>query len=365
MRVTTAIGLLLVASRNRSKYARTTCHSIDHPMCDHVMKRLTLLSSPPLSRGKWLLTIAAGFLALFTCTNLCLAQAKNLKDAISRADSLLAGYQNGVPPYHLHYDLTETSMTGQITTGTYDSWFVDPTHNRNRLVMGSYFWDATMDGASLVRHTSGQRSLRLQEFYWLWSRPKLVIDDLSDQKSIPGLKKINTSLGPELCASTTYSELCFDGNRGNYVRASAGNLTAVYAQWRPIGLRFFPTDVALFHKKVMIFHAIGSVEPFQDTSGILDVTKQTYPSPDDPIRPYPKLLHSSVSKSDSYGYALVKIWVDNQGNVAKFLLLDADEKSIADAALRTVQTFKYVPAQLAGQPTASETTYLYSTWGGN
>lgn len=303
--------------------------------------------------------------AILAAPNPCHAQAKNLKDAITQADSLLTGSKDDLTGYHLHYDLTETSMTGETTTGTYDVWFVDPKHNRTQLVMEPYFWDSTLNDSALVRHSGGQESLRVHEFNWLWPRPESVIDDLSRQHGIQNLMKRSNRAGPQLCAISTYSELCFDKDRGNYARARMGYLTAIYGNWRPIGTRFFPTDISLFHKKAEIFHAIGSIEPFKDTTGILDVNKHTYPAPDAPFGPYPRLIQESASQIDSIGYALVKVWVDDEGKPTKYLLLDADEKSIADAAARSVRTLKFVPTRVDGRPVPSETTYLYRSRGGH
>jgi hypothetical protein len=316
-----------------------------------------------IPRLRIVLLLVMGSLALISPRDSS-SQSKDLKQVLAHADSLIAYQQADQTPYHLHYDLVSTGMDGQTTNGTFDFWFVDRQHQREWITIGSYYWDWTKVGEAVTSNTAGFEPLRIMEFFWYWRRPYAVIDEMSDLQALPGMKKVKTKLDVELCAADTFSEVCVNATLGNYVRAREGALSAVYAQWRPVGNRFATTDFALFQKKKMIFHAVGTIEPMKDADTVFDQSKRTYPSPPEKDKLEPKLIHHTQSIAEAYGSALVHVWVDSHGNVTNVELMDADEKSVAGAALRTAKTCKYIPAERNGSPVPSETTYLYTTWGG-
>jgi hypothetical protein len=292
-----------------------------------------------------------------------LAHSNKLKDAIIRGDALIAASQKELPPYHLHLDLIAIGGDGKTTNGTYDYWFVDPQNHRFRLVMGTYYRDTTVVRVAESYHSAGFEPLRIDEFFWYWRSPYGVKDEMTDQAFLPRMSRNKTKAGDELCAQTIYSKLCVDAAKGFYLQAQEGNLTALYDKWTPVGSRFVPLDLTLYHKKKLILHAIGSLGPVGDSATLLDVTKQTYPSPPEIDPPTPKTLRCVHSVADLYGYAKVHLWIDDKGNISRLQLMDSDEKALDGFAVRTAQTCKFMPAEIKGSTVPSETTYLYATWG--
>jgi hypothetical protein len=162
------------------------------------------------------------------------------------------------------------------------------------------------------------------------------------------------------------AELCFDPATGFPSTATVDNERIVYEEWVQFNGKSFPSRLALYRGNRLQMEAITTVTPLDDPN---DALFHELPG----VEPSPNRIPASredqyqiLSRGHlnafSYGEALVKVHVDERGHVQHAEVIDADDRSLAKAALAAAKELVYMPQEIDGHRVSFDTTYWVDHW---
>jgi hypothetical protein len=300
----------------------------------------------------------------------------NLANAADRMiASATAHNENLKAPYHERYELTMVDYKGQKHTGSMESW-ISQAGFRMEMHTDTYSEVHVTDFASGRRWESyeGIEPLRLIEFNWDRVLPRNVVNYmLHGGGTIPGLKSESAADRQLTCAGIPgMAQMCFEQSTGFIVSGRLNAQHVEYQGWKKADTwKYRVSTLHILHDTSLLVEAklaVASMEFSDDVFKQIDGLREVAPMSSSGyyIAPHPVPIHgilvrgTSISGRGLSGYAQVRVWVDQQGQVTRAEVEDADDAQIAAAALESAQKKVYQPWRDNGQPSAFETTVFSS-----
>jgi hypothetical protein len=295
----------------------------------------------------------------------------------ARADALLQHAReltnirsSGSPSFHLKATFSLPGKDLETLQGTYTEWWVSATQWRREITIGDMrqievsgqgkYWIIFPDGyphqAEKLPPLVAVLPPVSQTFDFVevseHTNAGLVADCAYTKPVIPGLQ---SSLCFEKSSGLLMQEVSPEKRQDNIVRYSCG-----FRTFRRFGDRLFPRDLTCFedrHKTITVAVTDLSFEPnpdpvlFGPVPGAPEIPqcsgKVAYPNQ---VRwgltmtPTPDQIPGHVP--------MVKVWlvVDTKGEPQDIRIMDIPREGWADALLKGIQTWRYVPGTCDGKP---------------
>jgi len=283
-------------------------------------------------------------------------------------------------PLHLRYELKITDYKNKPHTGTYETW-ISKDGVRTAIHTDAYDESDLTKGNSVWATEKGLRPLRIMEFaevHWM-DRVALVMAMRGDQKM-----KARTVDGVSLTCGgqDDRGAVCFDPATGYVALAIRDTEKVAYEDWKQVGPLHLATTVRKSFGKHELFEAKltdASTEVSPDALAVpagateepagtrIDEQRGLVfrQNPHPQLPPTPNSIASQAAPPPMVsGQAVVRVWVDQKGQVSKAVVEDADDKESADAGYSRATLLVYVPYQENGHPASFETSYYMRSMGG-
>ncbi len=298
----------------------------------------------------------------------------NLAAIVGKASGLTA-FGEGVPAYHVHYEIRMVDRSGRASTATFDRVQLELKHSRVEESAADYHKIVIGEGEKMWISRTGEVPLRLMEFDWAWPRFRQAIDALMRGGRLLPVRSLQAS-GRELqCAGDTeQAQVCVDSSSGLYFSAGKEGTLVTYDKWVPVGQRFLPTSIVLSRGKKILLEAKGTVEApaaektqdqFQPPAGAIEIDTTQRDEHGVPLgqdQDRYRIVHREpvrISARGVYGNVLVQVQVDARGRVRKADVLDSDDRALESPALDAARATVYAPYEVSGQYAPFETTIFY------
>jgi uncharacterized membrane protein YgcG len=279
-------------------------------------------------------------------------------------------------PLHLRYELKITDYKGKAHAGTYETWSSkDGLHTE--IHTDAYSWSDLLNAAGVWANENGLRPLRIMEFaeVHVMYRSVLAMAMRGDQKLKP-----RTVDGVALVCGgqDDRGSVCFDPATGYVALIIKDQERVAYEDWKQVGSEHLAGTVRksfgkheLFEAKLVEASDKVSPDAFAVPAG---ATQEPAGTRIDEQRglvfskePHPQLPPAPTQAAPPpmvAGQAVVRVWVDQKGQVSKAQVEDADDKESADAGYAHATLLVYAPYQENGKPASFETSYYMHGMGG-
>jgi hypothetical protein len=282
-------------------------------------------------------------------------------------------------PLHLRYELKMVDYKGKEHAGTYESWSSkDGEHTE--IHSDPYSWSAVTKSDGIWSSEKDLRPLRMMEFaeVRLMYRSVLTGAMRGDQKLTP-----RTVNGAALVCGgqDDRGSVCFDPATGYVALLIKDDERVEYADWKQIGSQYLAGTVRKSFGKHLLFegklgdssqevgadafaapagatHAPEGAK-LDDQTGLV-LKQQLHPL----APPTPGSRGSQVATPNVSGRAIVRVWVNEKGEVSKATVVDADDKESAEAGYAKSTLLVYTPDVEDGHATKFETSYYMHSGGG-
>ncbi len=282
-------------------------------------------------------------------------------------------------PLHLRYELRMVDYKNKEHTGTYETWISkDGVHTA---IHTDAYDDSDLtksDGVWAIE--KGVRPLRIMEFAeaHLMYRSVLVTAMRGDQKMKPRtVDGVSLTCGGQ----DDRGAVCFDPATGYISLAIKDEEKVAYEGWKQVGPLHLATTVRKSFGKHLLFEAklvdaSDTVTPdalavpagaTQEPAGTrIDEQRGLVfrPDPHPQLPPSPNARATEAPPAMVSGQAVVRVWVDQKGQVSKAVVEDADDKESADAGFARATLLTYAPYVENGKPVSFETSYFMRSMGG-
>jgi uncharacterized membrane protein YgcG len=282
-------------------------------------------------------------------------------------------------PQHLRYELKMTDYKGKEHAGTYETWSSkDGLHTE--IHTDAYNWSDLLNASGAWAKEDGLRPLRIMEFVEVRViyRSVLMTAMRGDQKLKP-----RTVDGVALVCGgqDDRGSVCFDPATGFVSLIIKDQEKVAYEDWKQVGSQYLAATVRksfgkhpLFEAKLADASDKASPDVFAVPAGATQEPAGTRideqrglvfskePHPQLPLSPNARATLAAPAMAA--GQALVRVWVDQKGQVSKAQVEDADDKEAADAGYAQATMLVYVPYVEDGKPAKFETSYYARGMGG-
>jgi len=258
------------------------------------------------------------------------------------------------------------NLDGQTILATHDRWYLGDAGRDEETAPGWHsviVWGAEENWSKY----NGIRPMRLGGLFDVYPRPgpmerriRILGKDFVTLK----LRQIDGTL--RRCSNNFGgAEICFDPATGFPANASMDDERVVYGDWVEFAGKRYPSRWAIYRGSRRQMEAETTISNLDSTTGLFDPLPGVDPRPNRlgaQLEDTDAVLSRGDLKPCSFGQALVKVSVDKNGRVEKAVLLDADDESLAKAALAAAKRTVYIPRENQGQNISYETGFRAEHW---
>jgi hypothetical protein len=291
----------------------------------------------------------------------------NYLEALTRFHAAVPKSPSLAQGFHRHTEFRLIDIRGGVTTAIQDSWHKGNLGRDEELAPE---WHSIIVWGSEENWSvhQGIRPMRIGGLFDVAPRPGPM------ERRIRILGKDFISLRPRqidgtlVACSSNYggAEICFNQDTGFPAEASLDDERVVYRTWSEFAGKYFPSRWAVYRGGRLQMEVNTAIAGLEMTPNLFDPLPGVDPRPNlrgAQLEDSDQVLSKGELKRASFGQALVKVSVDRNGRVTRAELVDADDKSLAAAAIEAAKKTVYMPREsAAGENTSFETAFRVEQW---
>jgi len=290
----------------------------------------------------------------------------NYLEALSRFHAAVPRWLPLQVGYHQHTDFRMIDLNGQTTSASRDRWHLGQVGRDEESAPG---WHSIIVWAAEQNWSEhdGMRPMRLAGLFDVDPRPAPMerrIRIFGKDYVTLKLQEVDGVL--RRCSSVFGgAEICFDPVAGFPNSASLDDERVVYEEWGEFAGKRFPSRWAVNRGDRLQMEARTTVTNLDSSAGLFDPLPGVDPRPNRlgaQLEDADSILSRGDLKPCSFGQALVKVFVGQNGRVERATLIDADDKSLGAAALNAAKHTVYFPRESEGQSISYETAFRIEHW---